>query len=154
MGLCTMSFKCIRQHAMLSLFLGIVHSSDVTDYIFNIKYEKRIAGHSTNIAIQVVPSILQCVIQCVSQHMCCSASFDSKTGSCSLNSHCSPQLEQYSDSLIIKKMLSEGKSFNLHWHNQKKLSMTSRYLCWYFLRYKILSKNLYFISPNFSLIKM
>ena len=154
MGLCTMSFKCIRQHAMLSLFFGIVHSSDVTANMFNIKYEKRIAGHSTNIAIQVVPSILQCVIQCVSQHMCCSASFDSKTGSCSLNSHCSPQLEQYSDSLIITKMLSEGKSFNLHWHNQKKLSMTSRYLCWYFLNIKYCPKIYNLFSTNFSLIKV
>jgi hypothetical protein len=140
MGRCTMFFKCIRQRAMLSLFFGIVHSSDVTDYNFNIKYEKRIAGHSTNIAIPAVPSILQCAIDCVSQHMCCSASFDSNTGSCSLNSHCSPQWEQYSDFLIITKMLSEGKSFNLHWHNQKKLSMTSRYLCWYFLNIKYCPK--------------
>jgi len=112
-----MSFKCIRQHTMLSLFFGIVHSSDVTDYNFNIEYEKRISGHSTNIAIKVVPSILHCAIVCVPQHMCCSASFDSNTGSCSLNSHCSPQLEQYSDSLIITNILSEGKSFNLHCPN-------------------------------------
>ena len=109
-----MSFKCIRQHAMISLFLGIVHSLEVADYHFNIEYEKRIAGHSTNIALHIVPSTLHCAIECVSQHMCCCASFDSNTGSCSLNSHCSPQLEQYSDSLIITKILSEGKSFNLH----------------------------------------
>jgi hypothetical protein len=40
-----MSFKCIRQHAMLSLFLAIAHSSEVADHHFNIEYEKRIAGH-------------------------------------------------------------------------------------------------------------
>ena len=114
MGLCTMSFKCIRQHAMLSLFLGIVHSSEVADDHFNIEYEKRIAEHSRNIALHIVSSTLHCAMECASQHMCCSASFDSNTGSCSLNSHCSPQLEQYSDSLIIKKIVSEGKSFNLH----------------------------------------
>ena len=134
-----MSFKCIRQHAMLSLFLGIVHSSEVADYLFNIEYEKRIAGHSTNIALHIVPSTLLCAIECISQHMCCCASFDSNTGSCSLNSHCSPQLEQYSDSLIMTKIISEGKSFNLH--SQKKLSMTSRYLCWYFLNIKYFPKN-------------
>ena len=110
MALCTMSFKCSRQHAMLSLILGIVHSSAVADYHFNIEYEKRIAGHSTNIALHIVSSTLHCAMECVSQHMCCCASFDSNTGSCRLNSHCSPQLEQYSDSLIIKKILSEGKS--------------------------------------------
>jgi len=55
-----MSFKCIRQHAMLSLFLGIVNSSNVTDYNFNIEYEKRIVEHSTNKSIQAVSSILQC----------------------------------------------------------------------------------------------
>ena len=121
-----MSFKCIRQHAMLSLFLGTVYSSEVADYHFNIEYEERIAGNSTNIALHIVPSKLHCAITCVSQHMCCCASFDSNTGSCSLNSHCSPQLEQYSDSLIITKMLSEGKLFNLHSNSQKKLSMISR----------------------------
>jgi hypothetical protein len=109
-----MSFKCIRQHAMLFLFLGIVHSSEVEDYDFNIEHEKRIAGHSTNIALHIVSSTLHCAKECASQHMCCCASFDSNTGSCSLNSHCSPQLEQYSDSLIITKSVSEGKSFNLH----------------------------------------
>ena len=36
-----MSVKCIRQHAMLFLFLGIVHSSEVEDYDFNIEHEKR-----------------------------------------------------------------------------------------------------------------
>ena len=114
MGLCTMSFKCIRQHAMLSLFLGIVHSLEVADDHFNIEYEKRIAGHSTNIALHIVSSTLDCARECASHHMCCCASFDSNTGSCSLNSHCLPHLEQYSDSLIITKILSEGKSFNLH----------------------------------------
>jgi hypothetical protein len=114
MGLCTMSFKCIRLHAILSLFLGIVHSSEVVDYRFNIEHEKRIVEHSTKIALHIVSSTLYCAIKCVSQHMCCCASFDNNTGSCSLESHCSPQLEQYSDSLIITKMLSEGKSFNLH----------------------------------------
>ena len=114
MGLCTMSFKCIRQHAMLSLFLEIVHSSEVADDHFNIEYEKRIAGHSTNIALHIVSSTLHCPMECVSQHMCCCASIYSNTGSCNLNSHCSPQLEQYSDSLIIKNILSECKSFNLH----------------------------------------
>ena len=109
-----MSFKCIRQHAMLSLFLGIVNSSNVADCNFSIEYEKRIFQHSTNIALHNVSSTLRCTMECVSQHMCCCASFDSNTGSCSLNSDCSPQLEQYSDSLIITKMLSEGKSFNLH----------------------------------------
>ena len=109
-----MSFKCIRQHAMLSLFLGIVTSSNVTGGNFSIEYEKRIVRHSTNIALHIVSSTLHCAMECVSQHMCCCASFDSNTGSCSLNSHCSPQLEQYSDSLIITKMSSEGKSFNLH----------------------------------------
>jgi hypothetical protein len=135
-----MSFKCIRQHAMLSLFLGIVTSSNVTGGNFSIEYEKRIVRHWTNIALHIVSSTLHCAMECVSQHMCCCASFDSNTGSCSLNSHCSPQLEQYSDSLIITKMSSEGKSFNLHWHNQKKLSMTSRYLCWYFLNIKYCPK--------------
>ena len=109
-----MSFKSSRQHAMLSLILGIVHSSAVADYHFNIEYEKRIAGHSTNIALHIVSSTLDCARECASHHMCCCASFDSNTGSCSLNSHCLPHLEQYSDSLIITKILSEGKSFNLH----------------------------------------
>ena len=95
MGFCTMSFKCIRQHAMLSLLFGIVHSSDVTDYNFNIENEKRIAGHSTNIALHIVKSTLHCAIECASQHMCCCASFDSNTGSCSLNSHkCLPQEQE------------------------------------------------------------
>jgi hypothetical protein len=44
----------LRQHAMLFLFLGIVHSSEVADYLFNIEYEKRIAEHSTNIALHIV----------------------------------------------------------------------------------------------------
>ena len=109
-----MSFKCIRQHAMLFLFLAIVHSSEVADYHFNIEYEKCIGGHSTNIALHIVSSTLHCAMECASKHMCCCASFHSNTGSCSLNSHCSPQLEQYSDSLIIAKILSEGKSFDLH----------------------------------------
>ena len=74
---------------------------------------------------------MHCAMECVSQPMCCCASFYSNTGSCSFNSHGSPQLEQYSDSLIITKIVSEGKLFNLH--SQKKLSMISRYLCWYFL---------------------
>jgi hypothetical protein len=130
MALCTMSFKCSRQHAMLSLILGIVHSSAVADYHFNIEHEKRIAEHSTKIALHIVSSTLYCAIKCVSQHMCCCASFDNNTGSCSLESHCSPQLEQYSDSLIITKMLSEGKSFNLHWHNQKKLSTRVVWYIW------------------------
>ena len=109
-----MSFKCIRQHAMLSLFLAIVHSSEVADYHFNIEHEKRIAGHSTSIALHIVSSTLHCAMKCASKDMCCCATFDSNTGSCSLNSHCYPQLEQYSDSLIIAKILSEGKSLNLH----------------------------------------
>ena len=154
MGLCTMSFKCIRQHAILSVILGIVHSSEVVDYRFNIEYGKRIAEHSTKIALHIVSSTLYCAIKYVSQHMCCCASFDNNTGSCSLESHYSPQLEQYSDSLIITKMLSEGKSFNLHWHNQKKLSMTSRYLCWYFLNIKYCPKIYNLFSTNFSLIKI
>jgi hypothetical protein len=129
-----MSFKCIRQHAMLSLFLGIVHSSEVADDHFNIEYEKRIAGHSTNIALHIVSSTLHCAMECVSQHMCCCASFDSNTGSCRLNSHCSPQLEQYSDSLIIKKILSEGKSKEII--NDFTITMLV------FSKYKILSKNI------------
>jgi hypothetical protein len=68
MALCTMSFKCSRQHAMLYLILGIVHSSAVADYHFNIEHEKRIAGHSTNIALHIVPSTLHCAIECASQH--------------------------------------------------------------------------------------
>lgn len=116
-----MSFMCIRKHAILSLFFGIFHSSDVTDYIFNIEYEKRIAGHSTNISIQVVPSIWQCAMDCVSQHMCCSASFDSNTRRCSIDSHCSPPLDQNSDSLIITKILSESKSFNFTLTQSKEI---------------------------------
>ena len=70
---------------MLFLFLGIVHSSEVEDYDFNIEHEKRIAGHSTNIALHIVSSTLHCAKECASQH-----------------------------SLIITKIVSEGKSFNLH----------------------------------------
>ena len=137
-----MSFKCIRQHAMLSLFFGIVHSSDVRDYNFNIEYEKRIAGHSTNIAIQVVPSILHCAINCVSQHMCCIASFDSNTGICSLNSHCYPQLEEYSDSLIITKILSEGKSFNFTFTQSKEIINDFTISMLLSSKYTILPKNI------------
>ena len=95
---------------MLSLFVGIVNSLNVTDNNFNIEYEKRIVGHSTNKSIQAVSSILQCATQCATQHACCSASFDSNSRSCYLNSDCYPELEHYPDSMMITKILSHGKN--------------------------------------------
>jgi len=115
-----MSFKRFRQHVILSLFFRIVNSSNVTDYNFNIEYEKRIVGQSTNIGIQTVSSLLSCATKCASQHACCSASFDSNTRSCSLNSQCYSELEQYSDYTMITKTLSDGKSFNLRWNSPKQ----------------------------------
>jgi len=72
-----MSFKCIIQHVMLYLFFGKVNFSDIREHTFNVTYEKRFVGHSTNIGIQTVPSILRCAVESASQHACCSASFDS-----------------------------------------------------------------------------
>jgi len=115
-----MSFKCIRQHVMLSVLFRIVNSSNVTDYKFNIAYEKRIVGQSTNIGIHTVSSLLRCATQCASQHACCSASFDNKTRSCSLNSQCYPELEQYSDSMLITKTLLDGKSLNSRWKSLRQ----------------------------------
>ena len=142
MGLCTMSFKRFRQHVILSLFFGIVNSSNVTDYNFNIEYGKRIVGQSTNIGIQTVSSKLDCAITCTSQHACCSASFDNNTGICSLNSQCSPQLEQYSDSMIITKILSGGKSINFTLTQSKEIINDFTISMLLSSKYTILPKNI------------
>ena len=106
---CTMYFKYIIQHLLLFLCFGKVNSSDIKGHTFNIEHEKRVIGHSTNIAIDTVSSIVHCAMNCAIQHACCSATFDVNTRSCGVNSQCSPKMEQYSDSMMITKVLSEGK---------------------------------------------
>jgi len=109
-----MSVKCTLQHLLLFLFLGRVNSSDIRKLNFNVTYEKRIVGNSTNISIQTASSRLHCATQCASQHACCSASFDHNTRSCSLNSQCYPEVEHYSDSMMMTKISPPGKILNLH----------------------------------------
>jgi hypothetical protein len=106
------------------------HLKQSVQYVFRTQYWKDSLLPPTNelfprrgITSRVVWYIWKTLCKVPYYNMCCCASFDSNTGSCSLNSHCSPHLEQYSDSLIITKILSEGKSFNLHWHSQKKIAM-------------------------------
>lgn len=109
-----MSVKCTLQHLLVFLFLRKVNFLDIREHTFNVTYEKRIVGNSTNISIQTAPSRFHCAIQCASQHACCSASFDKNKRSCSLNSQCYPEVEHYSDSMMMKKISPNGKILNLH----------------------------------------
>jgi len=89
---------------LLFISFGKVNSSDIKGHTFNIEHEKHVVGHSTNIAIDTVSSIVHCAMNCAIQHAWCSASFDDDTRSSGVNSQCSPKMEQYSDYMMITKM--------------------------------------------------